>query len=71
MNLYGTCELERNPVLKAMCREIGYNAVWVWLPIEATVIAASYEGFKKIREAQALGAYCLRFRLCPPLSSSL
>jgi hypothetical protein len=49
MNLYGTCELERNPVLKAMCEGMGYNAVWVWLPIEVAVIALSYEWLKRLR----------------------
>jgi len=54
MNLYETCELEHNPVLKEMCRGMGYNAVWVWLPIEAAVITLSYGGLKRLREA--LGA---------------
>jgi hypothetical protein len=55
MNLYNTCELEKNPVLRYMCSKIGYSAAWLWLPVEASVIALWYEGIKRLREAFGVG----------------
>jgi hypothetical protein len=55
MNLYNTCELEKNPVLRYMCSKIGYSAAWLWLPVEASVIALGYEGLKRLREVLGVG----------------
>jgi hypothetical protein len=56
MKLYGTCELEMNPVLRSMCERIGYNAVWVWLPAEVAIITLTYKGLKEVREALGVKA---------------
>jgi len=45
-----TCSLERNPFLRSLCNEIGYNVTWIWIPIEFSVIATVYEALKMLRK---------------------
>ena len=50
MLIANTYSLERNPFLRSLCNEIGYGAVWIWMPIEFSVIATVFEGLKMLRK---------------------
>jgi hypothetical protein len=50
MVTHNTCSLERNPLLRRLCEVIGYNATWLWIPIEFIVIAVVYKFLKKLRK---------------------
>ena len=50
MLIANTCSLERNPFLRSLCNEIGYGVVWIWIPIEFSVITTVFEGLKMLRK---------------------
>jgi hypothetical protein len=50
MITHSTCSIERNPLLRGLCNEIGYGATWIWLPAEFTIISLVYEALKRLRK---------------------
>jgi hypothetical protein len=49
MNAFGTCAGENNMYLRSLCFAYGYNAVWMWLPLEFSVLLLVYYCLKKLR----------------------
>jgi hypothetical protein len=46
---FSTCAVENNMFLRGICYAYGYNAVWMWLPLEFGVLLLVYYCLKKLR----------------------
>ena len=49
MNIFGTCVAENNMFLRSICIVYGYNATWLWLPVEFVAILLVFYGIEKLR----------------------
>lgn len=49
MNMFGTCDIETNTIVRNMCYCYGYVAPWLWAPMEFTGMLLGYYFVRRFR----------------------